>query len=395
VQPTSQPAAQGAGGAATAAETAPQSPAGGTAGNGQTAPAAGAGQPAQPQTPAPENQAGAAPASGEAAQGKEEGSSESEQVLKNQEKPPEQETNLSSLGINLISNKFTIELTQSYVHSTTNQLFIEGFGVIPILVVGNVTVQQVRKDIFILTTALRYKVTDRLQAETRLPFEYMIIRQSEPAGLAANAVVSPSQDKLGYENGLGDVTFGLNYSIKDEGLNSPALLAGLTFKGRNGRDIFDSPDPALHPPIGSGFFSLGGTLSASKTSAPAIVFGSVGYSHAFPRHNVVFIPTNGPATATLIDFNPGDNFNLSMGLAISLNYNFTLNMSYAQSVNFSSKINGRTLGNSATDAITLRLGGTWRFSTKTSADVGISFGVTPDAPDFRLDIRLPWKFGNA
>lgn len=362
----------------------------------------GAAQPAAAEkgAAAPQAQGAAAPQDGQeggagsaqAEQTAKEGDSESAKALKGQEKPPEQETGLQSLGINLISNKIVLELNESYVHTTNNQLFIDGFGVIPILVVGNVSVQQIRKDMFVTTASLRYKVTDKLQAEVRLPYQYAIVRKSEPTGLAANSAVSPSQDSLGYSGGFGDVSVGVNYSLKSEGLSSPSLLAGLTFKGRNGRDIFESTDATLRPPTGSGFFSLGGSLSASKTTAPAIVFGSVGYNHAFPRYNVVFTPANKPPS--LIDFEPGDNFNLSMGVAISLNYNFTLNMSYAQSVNFSSHISGRKLGNSATDAITLRIGGTWRFSTKTSVDMGVSFGVTPDAPDFRLDMRVPFKFGD-
>ncbi len=385
-QPTSATPAAAATGTAAGA-TAPAAGATPTA-----APATGTGQAGEQKASAESSKDGAA-ASGKADQAANKGGTESEKVLKNQEKPPEQDTGLQSLGINLISNKIQLDITESYVHTTNNQIFIEGFGVIPILVVGNVTVQQVRKDLFTTTAALRYRVTDKLQAELRVPWQYTIVRQSVPTGLSSNAVLSPNKDTLGYSNGFGDISIGVNYSIKDEGLSTPSLLGGLTFKGRNGRDIFDSPDASLHPPTGSGFFSLGGSLSASKTSAPAIVYGSVGYNYAFARKNVVFTPSNQPPV--LVNFTPGNNFNISMGVAISLNYNFTLNMSYAQSVNLTSEINGRKLANSATDAITLRIGGTWRFSPKRSADVGVSFGVTPDAPDFRLDIRLPWKFGNA
>ena len=400
-------AAQGAGTPSSANQPAAETP---SASSGENAAAAGAAPSAAAQpgtTPsaargaaAPAAQAGDQKATSQdnkngaaAQQPSDQGGSESAQVLKNQEKPPEQETGLQSLGINLISNKIVVEITQGYIHTTNNQLFIDGFGVIPILVVGNVSVKQVRKDIFSTTFALRYKVTDRLQASVSLPYTYTITRLSEPTGVTANSSVNPNQDTLGYSGGVGDVSIGVNYSLKDEGLSSPALVTGLNFKGRNGRDIFESPDSTLHPPTGSGFFSVGGSLSASKTSAPAIVFGSVGYNYAFPRYNVVFTPANKPPA--LVNFEPGNNFNLSMGMALSLNYNFTLNMSYAQSVNLSSHINGIKLGNSATDAITLRIGGTWRFSTKTSADVGISFGLTPDAPDFRLDVRVPLKFGNA
>ena len=63
----------------------------------------------------------------------------------------------------LIAGKFQVSLTESYTHLQTNQLYIEGFGILPIVVVGNIDVQNVRRDIFSTVVGASYKLTNKLQ----------------------------------------------------------------------------------------------------------------------------------------------------------------------------------------------------------------------------------------
>ena len=69
----------------------------------------------------------------------------------------------------LISGKFQISFTESYTHLQTNQLYIQGFGILPIVVVGNIEVQNVRRDIFSTVIAASYKLTNRMQVSLSVP----------------------------------------------------------------------------------------------------------------------------------------------------------------------------------------------------------------------------------
>ena len=121
-----------------------------------------------------------------------------------------------------------------------------------------------------------------------------------------------------------------------------------------------------------------------------MVFGSLSYAYAFSRNRVLYQPAN--QSPALIDYEPAPNISISAGVALSINYQLSLNFSYAQAINFSSKINGVQLPNSATNAITFHMGGIWRINEKTSIDLSGTFGMTPDAPDFTLSLRVPWRF---
>jgi hypothetical protein len=341
----------------------------------------------QGSTPAAPAEQGAAPAPAPAEQGASKALQASEEEKAKTQKESAAETVESS---GLISGNFEVSITESYTHTSANQLYIDGFGILPIVVVGNVEVQSVRRDIFNTTLGASYKLTDKLQWSVRLPWQYSMSRVATATGISGNNVASPNKETTSQAADLGDISTGFTYQLLSEGLNRPLLFGGLDFKARNGRDVFETPDPAAKSPVGSGFYSLRGSLSASKSTSPAVVFGSLSYAYAFPRNQVLYQPANQPPA--LINYKPAPNISMSAGVALSINYQLSLNFSYAQSLNFSSKINGNTLPNSATDAITFRMGGIWRISEKTSIDLSSTFGISPDAPDFTLALRVPWRF---
>jgi hypothetical protein len=89
---------------------------------------------------------------------------------------------------------------------------------------------------------------------------------------------------------------------------------------------------------------------------------------------------------------PGDNIGLGFGIAYALNYKVSLSMQYQQSVNLSSRINGKKLPDSEINAISLRFGVIWRVNANLSVDLSVSPGLTLDAPDSVVALRLPWRF---
>ena len=310
-----------------------------------------------------------------------------EKVQKALEQPEETKKKVeTSPELEIIKGKLQMEVVETYVSSSSNQIFIEGFGILPILIVGNVEVQRIRRDSFISTLTTRYKLSQDLQLAINVPYVYILNRTTTAAGIAGNTAASPNKETLSRNYGLGDVNGSLNYELLNEGLVRPSISVALGFKARTGQDIFQSDNPT-----GSGFNSISASLNFSKFADPAGIFGYLSYAYAVPRNNVVFRPPNNQP-AVLIDFMPGDNFGLGFGIAYALNYKVSLSMQYQQSVNLSSRINGKKLPNSEINAISLRFGVIWRVNANLSVDLSVSPGLTLDAPDSVVALRLPWRF---
>jgi hypothetical protein len=285
----------------------------------------------------------------------------------------------------LIKGRLQIEVIETYVHTSSNQLFIEGLGLLPILILGPIEVQRIRRDSFNTTFVARYKITKKVQASLNIPYVLAYTRISAATGTSSGGVVNPTTETTSSSDGLGDINGAITYQALNEGLVQPTVSVALSFKGRTGRDIFESDTPT-----GSGYNSVGFAISASKTSDPAVLFGSLSYAYAIPRNNVVYTPPNQPAR--LIDYEPGGNIGLSFGIAYALNYKLTLNIQYQESINLTSQINHKNLSNSMTNSASLRFGGTWRINDKTSIDLSVSPGLTQDSADTIVSLRIPWRF---
>ena len=291
----------------------------------------------------------------------------------------------------LIAGKFQVSVTESYTHSQTNQLYIQGFGILPIVVVGNIDVQNVRRDIFTTVLGASYKLTDKLQISVSVPWQYSMSNISTATGINARKAAGANNVGTSKSSSLGDITIGSSYQLARESLSLPSLFGGLNLKLRNGRDFFETPDPAAHVPAGSGFYTLQGTLSASKTSAPAVIYGAFGYSYPIERKNIPYTPA-GSAPVIIQSYKPGAAVSVSAGVSVSLNYDLSLNWNLAETSQFSSRLNGQVSPNSATNAITFRMGGVYRLSQKTSVDLSLSTGLSNDAGGTTIALRLPWSY---
>lgn len=319
--------------------------------------------------------------------------SNAEKALQANKKEKEEKQPLSSVkqaATGLLSGKFGIQFLEDYTHLSTNQIYINGFGILPVLVVGNVDVQKVRRDLLTTTLSFSYKYTNDLQFSFRFPFQYSFTRLSQANGVTGNSIVNSKSDQLTTSFDIGDLSAGVTYHLINQGLKMPDVYVGLNLKSRTGRDAFQTRDAQAHPPSGSGYNSVMGLVSFDKLSAPALLFGSISFAYGLPRKNVLLCPSLGQCVQ--LDYSPGPNLGISGGMAISLNYQLTLNFGYQQTINFPAQINGRDLPNSQTNVIMMSIGGTWQFSPKHSIAVTFYQGVTADSPDFRLGIRVPWQF---
>ncbi|MEM3394136.1 MAG: transporter, partial [Candidatus Methanomethylicia archaeon] len=59
-----------------------------------------------------------------------------------------------------------------------------------------------------------------------------------------------------------------------------------------------------------------------------------------------------------------------------------------------SKVNGNkfSVANSTLNSASFKFGAAWALSNRVSLNIGISMGLTSDAPDYNLEIRIPYRF---
>lgn len=294
-------------------------------------------------------------------------------------------------GGGLISGKFQLSISTTYSHSDNSQLYVSGFGVLPIVVVGNINVQRLRRDTFSAALSASYKLTNTLQVSLNVPYQYMVAHTSDAGGLHGASVINTTKDTKTQTSEIGDISTSLSYAFLHETLGRPSVNLGLSLKARNGRDVFETPDPVEKPPAGTGFYSIRGTVSVNKSSAPAVLYGTMGYVYNFKRNKILYTPKGKPPT--LIDsYQAGSGINFAEGIGISLNYDVSINFSFSQSINFNSKVNGNDVANSSSTALSFTMGGSYRVNSKTSISLSFTQALSNDAGGYSMTLGVPLRF---
>ncbi|HET7932451.1 MAG TPA: hypothetical protein VFL63_13810, partial [Rhodanobacteraceae bacterium] len=146
---------------------------------------------------------------------------------------------------------------------------------------------------------------------------------------------------------------------------------------------------------GNGVWSVNFGASAVKTMDPAIVFGSFSYQHSIIRH-FGDIDTS-PDTITPGKVRLGDSFAFGAGVAFAFNDRTSMSLSFVDRIVRESriKIDGAesqpvigSLGNIGT----FNLGVTYALSKHLTLVTLLGIGLTPDAPDFTVNVKLPYQF---
>jgi hypothetical protein len=141
------------------------------------------------------------------------------------------------------------------------------------------------------------------------------------------------------------------------------------------------------------------TLTAILPSDPAVLFGTVGYTHNFGR------PINSMIGSSSIErVRPGDEPSATAGIALSLNPRTSFSLGYAHTWSLGTRTRLRTAGSDgvlgeARDVKTrslqigrLMFGVSYRTSPRTTINWNVEAGVTDDATDLRTTLRIPFTF---
>lgn len=317
--------------------------------------------------------------------------------------PPARQADVAVLfderGVLTPNGALVIEPGLTYGHSTSTEVAIEGYTIIPSVLVGLINVSEVQRDTFTANLSARYGLTSRIELELKLPYVYKIeeVREREIfEGSPTDLFRSSDGD------GLGDIELALRYQL-NRGLDGwPYMVAGLRVKSRTGEDPFEVERQPLvledeqgnpiqvgevfkEQPTGSGFWGVQPSLSFIYASDPAVFFGSLNYLWNLRRD----------IGGDFGEIDPGDAVGFSVGMGFAINERSSFSLGYDHSVILETERKGDAGVDASYDRFhvgSLLLGFGLRTGPTSNLNLSLGIGVTEYAPSVQIAIRLPTTF---
>ena len=289
-------------------------------------------------------------------------------------------------GVLTPRGRLVLEPSVEYIHSSASRVSIEGFTIIPALLIGIIDIIEANHDTIIGSLAARYGVTNNFEVEVRVPYVYRsdttVSREFLKPSDAPSVV-----DATGHD--IGDVELGLRYQLPRPSPAWPYMVANLQVKSNTGTDPFElateasltgEPKSFDKLPTGTGFWSLNPSLTFIYPSDPVVFFGNVGY--------LINIP--GIRGHLFGEVDPGDAIRLNAGMGIALNDRSSFSLSYQLDKYGSTYIESNKIVGSDVTVGRLLIGYSLKLPGGTPLNLAIAIGATHDAPDSDLTFRVPF-----
>ncbi len=94
------------------------------------------------------------------------------------QEPAIEETLIKKGGLLLPKGTWQYEPSLTYAHLSANNISIQGITILPVLVIGSIDSQKVKRDITIANQTLRYGLLDNWQVDVRGPYKFQYERVS-------------------------------------------------------------------------------------------------------------------------------------------------------------------------------------------------------------------------
>jgi hypothetical protein len=283
-------------------------------------------------------------------------------------------------GLLLPSGTLEIDNTTSYFSASSDHVTVDGFALLPVLVVGDITSQRVREDFLLPTFTARLGLPHKFQMDFRVPYGYELIRSVD-----ANNVQTSSSSF-----GLGDISASFSRQITTEHGRMPDMLANVLFKSTTGKDAFNLTSNQVA--LGTGFNALQGNLTLAKSSDPVVFFGNLSYTaNLAANHTVSANDPNNPAATMVGHFKRGDAVGFQIGSILALNPETSMTLGWDQRFTRATQLNGADLPASYLVEGTLRLGMSYLYAPGRTLDLSFGVGLTPDTPNLQFSVGLPFR----
>lgn len=300
-------------------------------------------------------------------------------------------------GILTRKGTFVIEPSLSYSLSSSTVVAIEGFTILPALVVGLININQTQRDILNSSLAFRYGFTSYFEIGVKVP--YIASNESIRERTAfEGSQIDIVHDTNGHD--LGDVELSLSCQLNGGHDGMPYFIAGLRLKSDTGKSVFEIDTKELkdeegevigiifeEQPTGSGFWALQGGLTVTYPTDPAVLYGNLSYT--WNRED-----DKGPELGGRID--PGDTIGVSFGIGFSINERTSFSLGYDHDIILQTEfLDQEDKLESRFERIhsgSLSLGISQAIGKSNNLKMSVSIGATEAAPDMQFTIRTPFAF---
>jgi hypothetical protein len=303
---------------------------------------------------------------------------------------PEEQAEIQAIpheqGVLTPAGELVLDPSIEYDHASTNRLVFRGIELIPGIQIGLIEASGADRDTLVGTGALRYGISNRLEIEGRVPYLYrndriQVVQQRDQQIVRGIALK---------DNGIGDVEGTLRYQINPVRPLKPIWIASLRVKSRTGTGPFEIPydefGVAEGLATGSGFWGVQPGFSFLLPSDPIVLYGGLSYFHQFARN---IDRTIGDAFIGRVA--PGGAINANIGFGFALNPRFSYSLGFRHTYIFptSSELGDTIQRSDRLQAGQLEFGMSYRFTERQTVNLGFEFGVTKDAPDLTVALRVP------
>ena len=276
-----------------------------------------------------------------------------------------------------------------YLNSSRTRLVFRGFELVPGIQIGLIEASDADRDVLQARGTLRYGFADRWEVEVRVPYAYRhdrleIAQQREQSIVRAIELEG---------DGFGDVEFGLRYQINRLRPLRPVFIGSLRVKSDTGKSPFevdfDEFGVANELATGTGFWGVQPGISFLMPSDPAVIYGGISYLYHIPRNIDRQV---GGVFVGRVD--PGDTLGAKIGFGFALNPQFSFSLGYKQTYVWPTETEiEETLQRSTRLQIgQFVFGMSVRVAESLVANFGLNVGVTEDAPDVNVSLRMPFDF---
>ena len=340
---------------------------------------------------------GAAPASA--------GGSSYGQTLVEDSQPAQSVSNLYDEASGFFGGgKFSVETGITYSRYDTRQLILNGFLALDSIFLGNINLDRIKADTWTLDLTGRYNFNNRWRFDLNVPVIYRESTYQSGGGNEGSAGVT-SEASVTRDPNIGDVNFGIAYKFLDESVNTPDAVVTLRVKAPTGKDPFgiklrqvDANSNLFVPdtlPTGNGVWSISPGISLVKTFDPAVLFGSLSYTHNLEESFDDISSTVNQKTPGKVRI--GDSIQIGAGIAFALNEKMSMSFSVSDLVQRNSKIKQdggewEKVISSDANAGYFNIGMTIAATDSLTIVPNLSIGLTDDAPDFQFSLKLPYYF---
>lgn len=292
-------------------------------------------------------------------------------------------------GVLTPRGKLILEPALQFSNSQINRLTFIGVEILEAFQIGLLEAVDVDRDFLSASLTGRYGLTDRLELEAKLPYVYRKDRRVATVPDVDGEAFSRTLE--GYD--LGDLELALHYQLGWRWPENMYYVGNLRYKSITGRGPFDvdrdSDGIETELATGSGFHALEPSLTLLYPSDPAVFFANLGYLwHLEDNVGKTF------GDQTIGEVDPGDAVRLSFGMGYAINprASFTLGYKHDFIEATDTEINGVSLSASSLDVGAMLLGYGFQLTERAGVNLNLELGVTADAPDVVMSLRLPYTF---